>query len=128
MYLAPANRAISMVATNDIGELAAKTLQQEWSGNRILELEGSEKYSPNDAAAAFSKLLGRPIKTNPIQRSEWQRLFVQQGTAEDRTTPRIEMLDGFNSGWIDFEGGDAEHFKGKLTIEQVIKSLIAKKP
>jgi len=126
MYLAPANRGISMVATNDIGELAAKTLQQEWSGNRILELEGPEKYSPNDAAAAFSKLLGRPIKTNPIQRSEWQRLFVQQGTAEDRTTPRIEMLDGFNSGWIDFEGDDAEHFKGKLTIEQVIKSLIAK--
>ena len=117
-----------MVATNDIGELAAKTLQQEWSGNRILELEGPEKYSPNDAAAAFSKLLGRPVKTNPIQRSEWQRLFVQQGTAEDRTTPRLEMLDGFNSGWIDFEGGDAEHFKGKLTIEQVIKSLIAKTP
>jgi NAD(P)H dehydrogenase (quinone) len=125
-YLAPANRSIPMVATNDIGELAAKTLQQEWRGNRILELEGPEKYSPNDAAAVFSKLLDRPVKTNPIQRSEWQRLFVQQGTAEDRTAPRIEMLDGFNSGWIDFEGGDAEHFKGKVTLEQAIKSLIAK--
>jgi NAD(P)H dehydrogenase (quinone) len=124
-YLAPASRAISMVATNDIGALAAKTLQQEWSGNRILELEGPEKYSPNDAAAVFSKLLGGPIKTNPIQRSEWQRLFVQQGIAADRTNPRIEMLDGFNSGWIDFEGGGAEHFKGKVAIEQVIKSLIS---
>jgi uncharacterized protein YbjT (DUF2867 family) len=126
VYLTPADRAIPMVATNDIGELAAKTLQQDWSGNRILELEGPEKCSPNDAAAAFSKLLGGPVKTNPIQRSEWQRLFVQQGTAEDRTTPRIEMLDGFNSGWIDFEGGGAEHFKGKVTLEKVIKSLIAK--
>ena len=125
-YLTPANRRISMVATNDIGELAAKALQQEWSGNRILELEGPDKYSPNDAAAAFSKLLGRLVKTNPIQRSEWQRLFVQQGTAEDRTAPRMEMLDGFNSGWIDFEGGDAEHFKGKVTLEQVLKGLIAK--
>jgi NAD(P)H dehydrogenase (quinone) len=126
VYLAPANKPVSMVATNDIGELAATTLQQEWSGNRSLELEGPEKYSPNDAAAVFSKLLGKPVQTNPIQRSEWHRLFVQQGTDEDRTTPHIEMLDGFNSGWIDFEGGGAEHFKGKLTLEQVLKSLIAK--
>lgn len=127
-YLAPANRGISMVATNDIGALAAQTLQQEWSGNRILELEGPQKYSPDDAAAAFAKLLGRPVKANPIQRSEWQRRFVEQGTAEDRTAPRIEMLDGFNSGWIDFEGGTAERCKGKSTMEEVIKNLIAKSP
>lgn len=126
VYLTPVDRAFSMVAANDIGELAAKTLQQEWSGNRILELEGPEKYSPNDAAAAFSKLLGRPIKTNLIERSQWQRLFVQQGTAADRTTARIEMLDGFNSGWIAFEGGEAEHVKGKITIEQVLESLTSK--
>jgi uncharacterized protein YbjT (DUF2867 family) len=126
VYLTPVDRAFSMVSTSDIGELAATTLQQEWSGNRILELEGPKKYSPNDAAAAFSKLLGRPIKTNPIERSQWQRLFVQQGTAAERTTARIEMLDGFNSGWIVFEGGAAEHFNGKLTIGQVIESLIAK--
>jgi NAD(P)H dehydrogenase (quinone) len=44
----------------------------------------------------------------------------------DCTGARIEMVEGFNSGWIDFEGGDEEHFMGKLAIEQVIKSLIAK--
>jgi hypothetical protein len=46
----------------------------------------------------------------------------------DSTGARIEMVEGFNSGWIDFEGGDAEHFMGKSTIERVIKSLIAKTP
>ena len=125
MYLTP-DRSISMVATRDIGELAAKTLQQEWKGNRVLELEGPEKYSPAAAAVAFSRLLGRSVTGHPIPRSEWHRLFVQQGTAEDRTAPRIEMLDGFNSGWIDFEGDGAERFKGKATLEEVIKSLIAK--
>ncbi|HUD46372.1 MAG TPA: NmrA family NAD(P)-binding protein [Candidatus Baltobacteraceae bacterium] len=120
------DRSISMVATRDIGELAAKALQQEWKGNRVLELEGPEKYSPAAAAVAFSRLLGRPVTGHPIPRSEWHRLFVQQGTAEDRTAPRIEMLDGFNSGWIDFEGDGAERFKGKVTLEEVIKSLIAK--
>jgi NAD(P)H dehydrogenase (quinone) len=125
MYLTP-DRSLSMVATQDIGELAAKTLQQEWNGNRVLELEGPQKYSPTAAAVAFSRLLGRPVTGNPIPRSEWHRLFVQQGTAADRTAPRIEMLDGFNSGWIDFAGDDAEHFKGKTTLEEVIRSLTAK--
>jgi hypothetical protein len=36
------------------------------------------------------------------------------------------MVEGFNSGWIDFEGDGAEHFMGKLTIEQVIRSLSAR--
>jgi uncharacterized protein YbjT (DUF2867 family) len=125
LYLIP-DRSISMVAIQDIGELAAKTLQQEWNGNRILELEGPEKYSPTAAAAAFSRLLGRPVSGHPIPRSQWHRLFVQQGTAEDRTAPRIEMLDGFNSGWIDFAGDGVEHFNGKVTLEEVLKSLIAK--
>ncbi|HXI70084.1 MAG TPA: NmrA family NAD(P)-binding protein [Verrucomicrobiae bacterium] len=125
MFLNP-DRSIPMVATQDIGELAAKTLQQEWNGSRILELEGPEKYSPAAAAAAFSRLLGRPVTGRPIPRSEWHRLFMQSGSAEDRTAPRIEMLDGFNSGWIDFEGDGAERFKGKVTLEEVIKSLIAK--
>jgi len=126
MYLTP-DRSISMVAIRDIGELAATTLQQEWNGNRVLELEGPAKYSPAAAAAAFSRLLGHPVTGHPIPRSEWHRLFVQQGTAEDRTAPRIEMLDGFNSGWIDFEGDGAERFMGKVTLEEAIKSLIAKR-
>ena len=127
LYLTP-DKSIPMVATQDIGELAAKTLQQEWNGNRILELEGPERYSPAAAVAAFSKLLGHPVTGCPVPRPEWHRRFVQQGTAEDRTAPRIEMLDGFNSGWIDFAGNGADHFKGTTTLEEVITSLITKKP
>lgn len=125
MYLTP-DRNISMVATRDIGELAARTLQQEWNGNRVLELEGPEKFSPAAAVVALARLLGHPVTGHLLPRSEWHRLFVQQGTAEDRTAPRIEMLDGFNSGWIDFEGDGLERFKGNVTLEEVLKSLIAK--
>jgi hypothetical protein len=31
-------------------------------------------------------------------------------------------VEGFNSGWIDFEGGSVEHFEGKVTLEEVIKA------
>jgi NAD(P)H dehydrogenase (quinone) len=125
-YLEPVTKEFPMVATQDIGELAAKTLLESWKGNRVLELEGPKRYSPLDAAKAFSKALGRKVNVNPIPRSQWQEKFVAQGIPDDRTGARIEMVEGFNSGWIDFAGGDAEHFTGKLTIEQVIKNLIAK--
>ena len=128
VYLEPVAKEFPMVATQDIGQLAAKTLLESWKGNRVLELEGPKRYSPLEAAKAFSKVLGREINVRPLPRSQWQEKFVAQGMPADRTGARIEMIEGFNSGWIDFEGNGAEHFTGKLTIDQVVKSLIAKTP
>src|ERR1700689_1871978 len=123
-YLEPATREFPMVATQDVGELTAKALLESWKGNRVLELEGPERYSPLEAGKAFSKILGREVNVRPIPRSQWQEKFVAQGIPADCTGARIEMVEGFNSGLIDFEGDDAEHCMGKLAIEQVIKSLI----
>jgi hypothetical protein len=36
------------------------------------------------------------------------------------------MLDGFNSGWIAFEGAGAEHRFGRTTFEEVAKDLVAR--
>jgi hypothetical protein len=41
-----------------------------------------------------------------------------------RPEPRIEMLDGFNQGWIDFEGGEAHTCKGKVEIKTVLRGLV----
>ena len=125
-YLEPVTKEFPMVATQDIGQLAAKTLLESWKGNRVLELEGPKRYSPLEAAKAFSKVLGREVHVRPIPRSQWQDKFVAQGMPVDCTGARIEMVEGFNSGWIDFEGGGGERFKGKVTLEEVIKNLIAK--
>jgi uncharacterized protein YbjT (DUF2867 family) len=124
VHLSPVEGAFPMVATEDIGELAAATLQQSWAGNRYLELEGPQRYSPVDAAATFSRILKKTVGVRPVPRSSWASLFEQQGMPKDRTAPRIEMLDGFNSGWIDFEQTGTEHFKGVRTLEQVLGGLI----
>jgi len=123
-FLNPLDRVFPMVATDDIGELAAQTLLQGWQGNRYIELEGPQRYSPLDAAAAFSRLLNRPVKAKPIPRAEWNELFEQQGMPKGRTAPRIEMLDGFNTGWIDFERTGAEASKGRRTLEEVLRALL----
>jgi hypothetical protein len=38
--------------------------------------------------------------------------------------PRIQMLDGFNEGWIEFESGEAGSRKGTVALKTVLKTLI----
>jgi NAD(P)H dehydrogenase (quinone) len=122
-FLYPLERQIPMVATHDIGRLAAQTLQQEWQGLRHLEIEGPHRYSPMDAASVFSRLFQRPVSAVSIPRQQWASVFQEQGTPSDRTAPRIEMLDGFNSGWIEFEQQNAEPFKGIRTLEDTLTAM-----
>jgi len=123
-FLDPLDREFPMVATEDIGHLAAEILQQEWTGNRYPELEGPRRYSAVDAAASFSRFLDRPVQAVTVPRETWAALFESQGMAPDRTAPRIEMLDGFNSGWIDFDPQAAEHHRGRHTLEDVLRSVL----
>ena len=125
-YLDPISKPFPMVATQDIGELAAKTLLENWTGNKVLEVEAPKRYSPLDAAAAFSEVLGREVKVNAVPRKDWQGRFTAQGTPDYATAPRIEMIDGFNSGWIEFEKKGGESIKGHITIEEVIRKLVEK--
>jgi NAD(P)H dehydrogenase (quinone) len=41
--------------------------------------------------------------------------------------PRMQMVDGFNEGWIDFEGAPAEHRIGRITLETVLRELAAQR-
>jgi NAD(P)H dehydrogenase (quinone) len=41
--------------------------------------------------------------------------------------PRMQMLDGFNEGWIAFDGGSrAEAVYGTTTLQTVLQSLLAR--
>lgn len=121
-FLQPLDKPVPMIATADIGRLAASLLQQDWQGRRVVELEGPAKVTPNDIAATFAKLLGHPVTMQPVPRDTWEALFSSQGM--QNPAPRAQMLDGFNEGWIAFEGGGIEHVSGKTTLETVLAGLI----
>jgi uncharacterized protein YbjT (DUF2867 family) len=110
-----------MVATADIGRVAAGLLQESWSGCRVVELEGPERVTPNKIAATFARILGRPVRMEAVPRGSWEALFKSQGMGNP--TPRIRMLDGFNEGWIEFEGGEAGSRKGSVDLETVLIAL-----
>ena len=120
-FLQPLDRAVPMVAAADVGRVAAELLVQDGAVERIVELEGPERVSPNAIAAALSKVLGRPVHAEAVPRETWGALFRAQGTKDPM--PRIQMLDGFNEGWITFEGGDATVRKGTVGLAEVIRAL-----
>ncbi|WP_026439399.1 NmrA family NAD(P)-binding protein [Acidocella facilis] len=119
-FLQPLDKPVPMVATADIGALAAKLLQEDLTGRRVVELEGPHRATPNEVAAAFTKILGHEVRMELVPRASWESLFVLQGMRNP--TPRARMLDGFNEGWIEFEG---TALKGETDIETVLRQLVA---
>ncbi|MDR5881833.1 NmrA family NAD(P)-binding protein [Caballeronia sp. LZ032] len=122
-FLQPAEHAIPMVATDDIGRLAAQLMQEEWQGVRVVELEGPARVRPVDIAAAFSEVLGKLVRVEIVLRDTWEALFTSQGMRHP--LPRMQMLDGFNEGWIDFEGRRENIVKGTTPLVEVIRKLSA---
>jgi uncharacterized protein YbjT (DUF2867 family) len=121
-FLYPLDKVFPMVATEDIGRVAAELLEETWTGARVMELEGPRRVSPNEVAATFSKLLGKPVRMELAPREKWEEIFRAQGMTNP--LPRVQMLDGFNEGWIDYEGGPAGTRKGTVELETVLKKLI----
>ncbi|MGP9823286.1 NmrA family NAD(P)-binding protein [Ectopseudomonas khazarica] len=118
-FLQPLNKAVPMVATADVGRTAAMLLQESWQGVRIVELEGPRRISPQRLAATLGRLLGRDVHARSVPRDTWEQLFRSQGM--HNPLPRMQMLDGFNQGWIDF-AGTAIH--GTTELETVLADLI----
>ena len=121
-FLQPLDRAVPMVATADIGRVAADLMQQDWQGRRVVELEGPQRVSPNDIAASFGRALCRPVQALAVPRDSWEALFVEQGMRHP--TPRMRMLDGFNEGWIKFEAEPAWSCKGNTALDVVLRGLV----
>jgi NAD(P)H dehydrogenase (quinone) len=121
-YLQPLDRPVPMIATDDVGRTAAALLQEEWNGPRVVELEGAQRVSPNTLADAFAKVLARPVRAQAVPRDQWESIFRAQGMKNP--TPRMQMLDGFNAGWIDFPNRGANARKGCIGIDQAVATMI----
>ncbi len=117
-FLQPLDKAVPMIATADIGTLAAQLLQQAWAGHRVVELEG-QWVSPNDIAQGLSQVLDRDVHAEAVARETWEALLRAQGA--QNPLPRMRMVDGFNEGWICFE--QEQVLKGQTSLLTVLREL-----
>lgn len=121
-FLQPIDKPFPMIATADVGRVAAELIQENWQGCRIVELEADHRITPIEVAVTFAKILGHPVRVEPVPRETWSSMFQSQGMKNP--TPRIQMLDGFNEGWIEFEHGESGSKKGTVTLETVLRGLV----
>ena len=120
-FLQPLEKPVPMVATADVGRVAAELLQETWTGRRIIELEGPTRVTPNQIAATFAEIFSHPVQAEAVPRQTWEQLFKSQGMKHPE--PRIQMLDGFNQGWIEFEQDETRRRNGRIGLKEVLTGL-----
>lgn len=120
-FLTP-DRKIPMVATRDIGRVAAESLLEAARGRRVIELAGPEDFSPEDIARSLSQVLGRDVKVQAAPVSAAPAVLQSEGMSEDLARLFAEMLEGINSGRIDFERTGTEFRRGVVIPVDVFAS------
>ena len=61
-----------------------------------------------------------------MPRETWVDTMAEHGMAADRSGAYIEMLDNFNSRWINFGVPGTEHLKGFEDLESTVATLVAR--
>jgi NAD(P)H dehydrogenase (quinone) len=121
-FLQPLGKPVPMVATADVARVAAELLRENGAGRQVIELEGPARVSPNEIAATFGEIIGHPVRAEAVPRQTWEQLFRSQGMKHPE--PRMQMLDGFNEGWIEFEQGESKRQRGRIGLKEVLKKLV----
>src|SRR6266478_2471465 len=78
-FLQPLDKPVPMVATADVGCVAAQLLQETWTGRLVVELEGPRRVTPDEVANIFAEVLGRLVSMDAVPQETWEQLFRSQG-------------------------------------------------
>jgi uncharacterized protein YbjT (DUF2867 family) len=118
---------IPMVATTDIGRVAARALLEGPADGRasIVELEGPRRVSFDDLAGELGTLLGREVRTVHVPREAVAGALQQAGLGADLASLYAEMGRGIEDGLVDFEGRGARHVKGDVDARDVLRAMVA---
>lgn len=115
----PASFPIAMVATKDIGELAATLLVERAKGVTNL----GSPFSMNDAAAALSTLTGRTIQVAEAPLAAMADTLAGYGMPKEIAALYQEMTQGMAEGRIRF---DTAHrtLAGRTGLLEVLRGLM----
>jgi hypothetical protein len=111
-----------MVATRDIGTLAASLLLEGPKGTRHVNLAGPREYSANDVAKALSTLTGKTIAVAEAPLDSMAKTLEGYGFTPDLASLYHEMTGAFLSGHVAWEAGPI--VRGKTELEVLLKSIL----
>lgn len=112
-----------MVATRDIGKVAAEALLSPPAKTQVIELMGPKEYSLVDAANEASTIIGKPVKAVPLPIDGLVPALTGMGVSEDVAKLYREMTEAFGSGKVSYEGTH-KTVRGTTTLGEVLRAAL----
>ncbi|MFZ3014007.1 MAG: NmrA family NAD(P)-binding protein [Nitrospira sp.] len=121
-FIAPPAK-IPMISTKDIGRIGAEQLMTGGYGKQIVEMAGPEEYSPDQAAAALSQILGKTVTAQHAPLSAVVPTFKSFGFSDEAARLFEEMYTAFSKGAIGYEHPD-KLVRGTVTLDDALRTMV----
>ncbi len=121
-FIAPQAK-LPMISTKDIGRIGAESLIAGGLGKQIVEMAGPEEYSPNDAAAALSQILGKAVTAQHAPLSAVVPTFKSFGFSDEAAKLFEEMYTAFSKGEIGYEF-PTKLVRGTITLSEALRGMV----
>ena len=121
-FIAPMAK-IPMIATDDIGRIAAEQLIAGGHGRKVVEMAGPEEYSPDQVAAALGQILGKSVTAQHAPLSAVVPTFKSFGFSDEAAKLFEEMYTSFSTGAIGYEH-PATIVRGKITLAEALRGMV----
>jgi uncharacterized protein YbjT (DUF2867 family) len=116
----PLDRPLPMVAPADVGAAAARRMVARPAG-ALTHVEGPDRYTPRDVAAAFSRVLGRDVEAQLIPREAWVATMQSVGFSRASAASFAGMMDAaIASTWPPSEAVE----RGPTTLDAYVEGLV----
>ena len=122
-FMASADSPFPMVATRDVGRVAASLLLSPPSASEVIDL-GGPLYSSRDLAAALGAVLGKQLQVVDVPAPARAGALVQAGLPHEFAETVAELYACFDSGRVRPQGDRA--LSGATEIQEVLPGLIAR--
>ncbi len=116
-----ADYPMPMIATRDIGALAAQSLLAPAAKSEIVDLHGPA-YSNRQVAEKLGAALGKPLKVVDIPASEHVQALTKAGFSKELAAVFAEMYAGFAGGGIGPRGDRL--VQGKTSLDETIRATV----
>lgn len=116
------DRKHAMVATADIGRVAAEALLAGPSQRGVIELAGPEDYAPGDVVETLAGILGKPVQKIDVPAEGIVPALEQAGFTHELAELFREMNTALNRGEIAWKG---QPVRGRVPLGDVLRQLAA---
>ncbi|PCD67862.1 NmrA family NAD(P)-binding protein [Rhizobium phaseoli] len=119
----PADLKLPMVAPEDLGRVAARLLQAPIEQIGVYPVEGPERNSANDVAAAFASALGRAVRVDVIPRETWEDAYRSLGFS-DAAAHSYARMTALTADGPEYP---EDPIRGSISLQTYIGKLVAAK-